>query len=369
MSAIITPPPAHSAAAAKFAPDGGGESDLSAAGGLGPFAAMFRNLLDRQTAGANADAPLPLVLTDSLAGTTDAPVNPLDALQPFLDTLGQAPAETMPPEDMALETPSEAMPADALAVAMPPANADDTPAIPAAATSAGNDAAARKLAQAMPDTIFAKSLPDAASTVAGQAKELSRGREFSTQLVTAIENSKEQPHAPGNTATAVQQVIAAASPQHAHAVPRAPLPVAQPVGSSGWSEEVGNRISWMATRLESRAELVLTPPQMGRIEVSLAVNGDQATASFVSANLTVREALEAALPRLREILAEAGIQLGEAQVGAENARQSAQQDKNGDNSAAGRTGRADLASTQGGEAAPQHASGLKLGRGLVDTFA
>ena len=121
--------------------------------------------------------------------------------------------------------------------------------------------------------------------------------------------------------------------------------------------------------MESRAELVLNPPQMGRVEVSLSISGDQATASFVSANPTVREALEAAMPRLREILADAGIQLGQAQVGAENPHQSAQQEKNADNFGFDRATQSTEGPQQASTTAPSASSGLKIGRGLVDVFA
>jgi len=117
---------------------------------------------------------------------------------------------------------------------------------------------------------------------------------------------------------------------------------------------------------------VETPPQLGRIEVSLSMNGDQATAVFVSANPSVREALENAVPRLREIMQDAGISLGQTQVGAESSQQSANKRENGDNPAHGRgnTGDAGIALTNGligGGSSPAH--WVRYGNGLVDTFA
>lgn len=148
------------------------------------------------------------------------------------------------------------------------------------------------------------------------------------------------------------------------------LQIASPVGSTQWSRELGNQVVWMTHRLENRAEMVLNPPQMGRIEVSLSVTGDQANAVFTSANPTVRDALEAAMPRLRETLADAGIQLGQAQVGAENARQFAQQEKNGDNFVPGRdTAFAESASSQSMTGGAEMPISLKAGRSLVDVFA
>lgn len=373
MPAIINLPASPSPAAAKFALDGGENADMSATdgGGLGPFAAVFRNLLDKQMA-VEADAALPLSLTETEAAA-DTTTEDLDALLPFLDAMGLTQADPMAAgngEAPPAEATPEDIAANALAVTTPPAEADAMPAIPAGG-AVETDAALASIPAAKADTAGATPAAPVALQ-AGEAnsatKEAAQGREFSAQLVAAIENSKEQAHTPGGTASAVHQVIAAASPQNAHAA-RAPLPIAQPVGSSGWSEEVGNRIAWMATRMESRAELVLTPPQMGRVEVSLSVTGDQASASFVSANPAVREALEAALPRLREVLADAGIQLGQAQVGAENARQSAQQEKNGDNFGLDRDNRSGPATSQSAGNDATTSDGLKLGRGLVDVFA
>jgi flagellar hook-length control protein FliK len=88
----------------------------------------------------------------------------------------------------------------------------------------------------------------------------------------------------------------------------------------GWDAEVGQKVVWMVNRTESRAELTLTPPHMGKVDVTIDDEGDQTSASFVAASPAAREALEQALPRLREILADAGITLGQASVNAESPR-------------------------------------------------
>jgi flagellar hook-length control protein FliK len=139
------------------------------------------------------------------------------------------------------------------------------------------------------------------------------------------------------------------------------------VGSHGWDAEVGNHLVWMSGSHASRAELVLTPPQMGKIEISLTMSGDQATATFVSANPAVREAIESAVPRLREILADAGVTLGQTQVGSEAPKQWANDGENRDNSFRG------SAIALGGVGSHASATGAAswtvAGRGLVDVFA
>lgn len=111
----------------------------------------------------------------------------------------------------------------------------------------------------------------------------------------------------------------------------ADLHITTPIGGRQWESAIGNSLVLMTGTQQQRAELVLTPPQLGRIEVSLSMTGDQANAVFVSPNPAVREALENAMPRLREILADAGVTLGQAQVGAESFRQPAGERQNGDN--------------------------------------
>jgi hypothetical protein len=82
----------------------------------------------------------------------------------------------------------------------------------------------------------------------------------------------------------------------------------------------------------------------------------------------VREALESAMSRLRETLADAGVTLGQVQVGAESFRQPAGERGNGHNpahgAALGRLG--DIGSMTVVAAVGMTTSGS--GRGLVDVF-
>lgn len=84
--------------------------------------------------------------------------------------------------------------------------------------------------------------------------------------------------------------------------------------TSGWGEALGERVLWLIGNRVSAAQLSLNPPELGPLEVRILLDGDQAQLHFVSAHAHVREALEGALPRLREMLGEAGIQLLDAGV-------------------------------------------------------
>ena len=87
-----------------------------------------------------------------------------------------------------------------------------------------------------------------------------------------------------------------------------------PVRSHAFASELGEKIVWLSGRQGQIAELSLNPPQLGSVEVRLSLSGGEAGAQFFSASPAVREAIEVALPRLRELMAQAGINLGEAQV-------------------------------------------------------
>ncbi len=86
------------------------------------------------------------------------------------------------------------------------------------------------------------------------------------------------------------------------------------VGQPGWGQELGLQLAQWQQRGEHRVELHLHPAELGPLSVSLKVDDQGAQAQFFSAHGQVRQALEQALPQLREALAQQGINLGEASV-------------------------------------------------------
>lgn len=146
------------------------------------------------------------------------------------------------------------------------------------------------------------------------------------------------------------------------------LPVATHLGRAGWPDEVGQKLTWMAGTNRQQADLVLNPPQLGRIEVTMRFEGDQLSASFTSPHAAVRETLENSLVRLREVLADAGITLADTHVGAESRHDSRSMHAEQPQSQAGRDNR-QISTLPGAEMeiAPAWRSGS--GRGMVDLFA
>ena len=93
------------------------------------------------------------------------------------------------------------------------------------------------------------------------------------------------------------------------------------IGTAGWDNALGQKVLWMVSNQQQVAELNLDPPDLGPLQVILSITNDQASATFVSPHADVRQALEAALPRLKEMMAESGISLGNTTVSAETSQQ------------------------------------------------
>lgn len=153
------------------------------------------------------------------------------------------------------------------------------------------------------------------------------------------------------------------------AIPSAPIQMVinTPLNHEAWSDEFSQKITWVATQHNQSAELHLNPPQLGPLDVVIKVSGDQATALFTSPHAAVRDAIEQALPKLREMLADSGIMLGNATVsdqppGEQRASQSGKQPENGEWMKEGGNVSATGIKDSGIAGTGRH-------KGMVDTFA
>ena len=146
------------------------------------------------------------------------------------------------------------------------------------------------------------------------------------------------------------------------------LAVKTPFRDQGWDADFGQKIMWLAKNDKHSAQLSLNPAQMGPIEISITVDKGNATASFASANAEVREAIETALPRLREMFANAGIQLGQTNVGAESFQRQPASDGAGFSNARWVSDNAILVGDAAGSGSGRTLA-LQQGNGMVDIFA
>ncbi len=144
--------------------------------------------------------------------------------------------------------------------------------------------------------------------------------------------------------------------------------VSTPLQDNRWAQDFGERIVWIAKNDQQVAQINISPAQLGPVQITLNLNGDQASLSFASPHAEVRKAIEDAMPNLREMLSSAGISLGQSNVGAQLPQQ--QRDSNAQfangNRSAGENAILPADSHSGSTS-----SGLPVhrGRGMVDLFA
>lgn len=228
----------------------------------------------------------------------------------------------------------------------------------------------------------------AKATIVGQSKDGllaasgAPGRNVAQIATTPTAQAGVQSHVAGAPAAALQAVMAEGSPGHAVAhnvvipglrgepasIPQ--LQIHTPAGQRAWAEDIGSRMVWLVGRGESRAELVLTPPSLGKLGISIQVSGEQTTAHFVTSTAAARDALEQALPRLRELMQQAGINLGQTDVSTSSDRQASGDE--GMSSARRAFGFGRNAAGQVDIELPMAGTGdnwAHAGRGVIDTFA
>jgi len=238
----------------------------------------------------------------------------------------------------------------------------------------------RLTAHDLVSTAEERALPEPAGKGAGEFRDLVEALDTGvreTRTRRAPDSGlQEMPHeqvvaqggAAGATATSVAANAAAtqpATPVHAGGTPR--MTVTVPVSSPAWGDAFSDRMALALQNRQPVAELHLNPPNLGPVEIQVSMNGDQASLSFFSPHAPVREAIQSAMPRLTEALAESGVSLGNVFVGAQS-----QQDHNPrDDARGGSRARDDRAESVSAVASPAVTrwSGSVASLRTVDLFA
>lgn len=118
-------------------------------------------------------------------------------------------------------------------------------------------------------------------------------------LATASANAEALPL----VFTATAPTVNTSSP-----LPATPSPIAIPLAQPGWDQALGQRVQWVLGQQMQGAELRINPPHLGPIEVRVSMGQDQQTTiNFASPHGVVRDAIESALPRLRDMLGDQGM--------------------------------------------------------------
>ncbi len=292
---------------------------------------------------AEPSAAAPAAVDQASAEATPSDVAPIDAAASMLAALGLATTPTIAPApnlSKAEPQPGEPLVAVSGSATQTPKALGETLTLNAAtaqsATPASDDQAAK----------FAATLATAEDAIGAKADSAAT----SDNLSPVTSNV-----APPPTAPALHRDSS--------------LAVNTPVRDQNWATDLGQKVVWLANADKQSAQLTLNPPEMGPIEISLDVDKGTASVSFTSANAEVRDALETALPKLREMFASAGIELGQTNVGAQSfSQQQAQHGAPNQSSSRGTSDNAILAA-ETLATLPTGALTAQRGNGMVDLFA
>lgn len=165
------------------------------------------------------------------------------------------------------------------------------------------------------------------------------------------------PPAPAAPLFSTVAFVRPGDPTTAIAVPATVALPATP--DDGFDDSFGQRIVWMVEQRIGQAEMRVSPEGIGAIDVRLQLDGNRLTAQFSAAHADVRQALEAGMGRLRDLLGQHGVELADAHVGREG---SGRQPGGRDRSSGGMP--------HGDDPEPRVTTlGAMRARGLIDLYA
>lgn len=146
--------------------------------------------------------------------------------------------------------------------------------------------------------------------------------------------------------------------------------IATPLQNPQWASDFGRQFITLAKgghNMPHTAELRLDPPELGPLRISINISDNVAHAIFTSPHAAVRQTVENSLPQLQQLLAQAGISLGQTSVNDQG-----QQESSFSESFGGSNKSANAAGATGGTveaAVMQPTTRSRTPDALVDTFA
>ena len=147
--------------------------------------------------------------------------------------------------------------------------------------------------------------------------------------------------------------------------------ISAPLSSPQWPTELGRQfisITQAAKGLGQIAELRLDPPELGPLRITINLSDNVAHAVFSSPHALVRQTVENALPQLQQMLEQAGISLGQANVNDQHQSGQTSDDAPGQaRTHGGQTG--ESIAGEGTETPSNHVGRTPNPDALVDTFA
>ncbi|WP_299135099.1 flagellar hook-length control protein FliK [uncultured Vibrio sp.] len=146
------------------------------------------------------------------------------------------------------------------------------------------------------------------------AKEDSKDSTFAQQIASAagVQGSATAGSAP--TRAEIQ------------AAQQAPLQLTKELAN----EQVAEKVQMMMSKNLKNLDIRLDPPELGQMKIRMTMNNDVASVHFTVNSQQARDVIEQTLPRLREMLAQQGMQLADSSVQQQNSGQGQDRYNNGE---------------------------------------
>ncbi|MBM4855229.1 flagellar hook-length control protein FliK [Vibrio parahaemolyticus] len=178
---------------------------------------------------------------------------------------------------------------------------------------------ADKLASApMPDALVANNFnPAVQMTANGEVSHKAINAALSAGALKATASQQDKPESQYGLAgqlqaAAGQQGVTAQQQTRAEAAQQAQLPLQ--LTKELANEQVAEKVQMMMSKNLKNLDIRLDPPELGRMQIRMTMNNDLANVHFTVTNPQARDVIEQTLPRLREMLAQQGMQLADSSV-------------------------------------------------------
>ncbi|WEM41617.1 flagellar hook-length control protein FliK [Photobacterium sp. DA100] len=125
-------------------------------------------------------------------------------------------------------------------------------------------------------------------------------------------------------------------------------------------EQLADRVQMMMSKNLKHVDIRLDPPELGKLQIKLSMNNDQASVQITVANQQSRDLVEQAMPRLRELLQQQGLQLAQSTVQQDSSRSPQHNSQPGQQHPHGQQGNGQVAGHEmvPGNGTPGHAADL-----------
>ncbi|HCE1480441.1 TPA: flagellar hook-length control protein FliK [Vibrio parahaemolyticus] len=170
----------------------------------------------------------------------------------------------------------------------------------------------------MPDTLVANNFNPAVQMAAnGEVSHKAINAALSAGALKATASQQDKPESQYGLAgqlqaAAGQQGVAAQQQTRAEAAQQAQLPLQ--LTKELANEQVAEKVQMMMSKNLKNLDIRLDPPELGRMQIRMTMNNDLANVHFTVTNPQARDIIEQTLPRLREMLAQQGMQLADSSV-------------------------------------------------------